>query len=85
MYPDDILMQQKMLERVNKKALLENEVELPELSRIVHIILGEMRRKQDLYRESVRGMALTLLILIVRMNSDLSLMSEGGFRQKKRF
>lgn len=84
MYPDDILFQQKMLEKVNKKAFFGNEREIPELSKIIYTILNEMRRKPDLYRESVRGMALTLVIMIARMNSDVSSMPEG-LRQKNGF
>lgn len=85
MYPDDILFRQKMLEKINRKAFLKSEVEMPELSKVVHTILGEMCRKQDLYRECVRGMVLTLLIMIARMNSDLPLLPEGGLRQKNGF
>lgn len=83
-YPDDLLFQQKMMEKINKKAFLGGQEEIPEITGAVHMILREMRDKQELYRESVRGMALSLLIMIARMNSDVSSMPEG-LRQKNGF
>lgn len=83
-YPDDLLFQQKMMEKINKKAFLGGQEEIPEITGTVHMILREMRDKQELYRESVRGMALSLLIMIARMNSDVSSMPEG-LRQKNGF
>jgi AraC-like DNA-binding protein len=85
MYPDDILFQQKMLEKINKKAYLGKESEIPDLDGIIRMILNEMQQKKDLYRESVHGMALTLVILVARLNSDMSSLPEGGMRQKNGF
>lgn len=82
-YPDDILFQKKMLEKINKKAFLGKKEEVPELSKLVQMILDEMLEKKDLYRESVRGMALTLLIMIARLNSEI-IMPEG-IRHKNGF
>ena len=83
MYPDDILFQQKMLEKINKKAYLGKEKEVPEVARIVYTILNEVQNKQELYRESVRGLALTLIIMIARMNSELHV--PEGLRLKNGF
>lgn len=82
-YPDDILFQQKMLEKINKKAYLGKKEDVPELSKLVQMILDEMREKKDLYRESVRGMALTLLIMIARLNSEMTM--PEGIRHKNGF
>lgn len=83
MYPDDILFQQKMLEKVNYKAYLGEEREAAELSSMVHAILEETRRKRDsLYKESIRGLSLALLIQVARINADVSLLPEG-IRQKR--
>ena len=69
--------------KINKKAFLGKKEEVPELSKLVQMILDEMREKNDLYRESVRGMALTLLIMIARLNSEM-IMPEG-IRHKNGF
>ena len=78
MYPDDILFQQKMLEKVNKKPFFGNEKSVPELADIVHSILDETRNKKDpLYKECIRGLSLALLINVARVDAGASLMSEG--------
>ncbi len=78
MYPDDILFQQKMLEKVNRKPFFGNEKTVPELADIVHAILDETRSKKDqLYKECIRGLSLALLINVARMDTGSSQMSEG--------
>lgn len=77
-----------MLERINYKAFLGEGEEIRGLSEIVCMIQEEIRRKQDLlYRESVRGLALALLVQISRLQGDNSFVLEeiqqkkGGFDQ----
>lgn len=83
MYPDDILFQQKMLERINHKAYLGDEAEVPELAAMVRAILEETRRKRDsLYKESIRGLSLALLIQVARIHSDNTFLPEE-LRQKR--
>lgn len=78
MYPDDILFQQKMIEKVNKKPFFGSERAVPELADIVHSILDETRNKKDpLYKECIRGLSLALLINVARVDAGSSLMSEG--------
>ena len=86
MYPDDLLFQQKMLEKVNQKAYLGRESDAAELAALVHTILEEIRQKRDvLYKESVcAAFRLALLIQIVRINSGSALLSEGGASAEKR-
>ncbi len=88
MYPDDILFQQKMLEKINHKAYLGTEEEVPELASIVRSILEETCRKRDyLYRESIRGLSLALLVQVARIHPDSTSFPEeirqkkGGFEQ----
>ncbi|MCD8365672.1 MAG: AraC family transcriptional regulator [Clostridiales bacterium] len=77
-YPEDILFQQKMLERINRKPYLGMTGEKPELAGIMEVIFREMRDRQDtLYRESVRGLALSLLIQAARLNTGNAAMPEG--------
>ncbi len=86
-YPDDLLFQQKMMERINKKPYLGPQSAVPQLSNIVHAILDETRNKKDmLYKESIRGLALSLLIQVARVNAKPALLPEGlkvktGFEQ----
>lgn len=83
MYRDDILLQQKMLEQINRKAYVGREEEIPDIAGLVHLICNEMRSRRELYRESVRGMVMALMVMIARMNSGVEL--PGGLRQKNGF
>lgn len=86
MYPDDILFQQKLLEKIHQRAYIGNGHDTPELASVVHSIMEEMRNKRDmLYRDCVRGMILTLLINVARLHAEPSVLSEGGVRQKNGF
>lgn len=84
MYPDDMLFQQNLLEKINRKAYLGRETEVPVLSSLVHMILAETRRKDELYKESIRGLTLSLLINIARIYKDSTVMPEN-IRQKNGF
>lgn len=86
MYPDDLLFQQKMMEKINKRPYLGSEKAVPEMAGIVHTILDETRNKLDpLYRECIRGLSLALLINVARLNAGSSAMPEGGIRLKTGF
>ncbi|MCD8333359.1 MAG: AraC family transcriptional regulator [Clostridiales bacterium] len=86
MYPDDLIYQQRMLDRINKKPYLGMETDVPKLAAITHAILDETREKQDsLYRECVRGLCLSLLVYVARVNAGSALMTEGGMRVKTGF
>lgn len=82
-YPDDLLLQQKILEKINCKAFLGKEADVPELNMIVHAIFQEMQSKKKMYRESVRGLTISLIVQLARLNSA-DLMPEG-IRQKNGF
>ncbi len=89
MYPDDLLFQKSMLERINRRPFVGRTDQVPELVDLVHAILAEMDQKQDgLYRESVRGLALALLIGITRIQEESDKLPQGisaksGFEQMK--
>ncbi len=86
MYPEDILFQQKLLEKIHKSAYIGYEKDTPELSGIIHSIMEEMRNKPDmLYRDCVRGLILTLLINVARLHADPRTMPDGGLRHKNGF
>ncbi len=85
-YPDDLLFQQRMLSLVNHGPFLGNEKDVPELSSIVKSILNEARNKKDsLYRESIRGLVLSLLVNAARVESDHATVAEGGLMAKSGF
>ena len=83
-YPDDILMQQKMLENINQRAYIGKKETVPNLNRIVSAIFYEMQQKPDFYRESVRGLSLSLMMMLARLNNKLGPSTEG-VRQKNGF
>ena len=83
-YQDDILMQQKMLENINQRAYIGKKETVPNLNRIVSAIFYEMQQKPDFYRESVRGLSLSLMMMLARLNNKLGPTTEG-VRQKNGF
>ncbi|MCI6536515.1 AraC family transcriptional regulator [uncultured Eubacterium sp.] len=83
-YPDDILMQQKMLENINRKAYIGKKESVPNLNRIVSAVFYEMQQKPDFYRETVKGLSLSLMMMIARLNNKLDPATEG-VRQKNGF
>lgn len=70
MYPDDVLMQRKMLEKLSRKALLIDGQEHPQITWIVNSIMDEMRSTGQYYRECIRGLILTLAAVIIRLNEN---------------
>lgn len=70
MFPDDLLCQRKMLEKVNKRAILIHEWENRNLAVLVKMIMEEMRSKRPHYTECVKGLAITLVSEIIRFNES---------------
>lgn len=58
------------LNRIYSRALYINEKEHPTLARIVKELLEELRKKDEYYRQSVKGLLLQLLIEMARMNKE---------------
>ena len=85
MYPEDILLQQKILERINRKIFLGPESEAPHLTATIRRILEEMREQKDFYRECVRGLALALLTDVSRLQGVSALVTEAGKHQRSGF
>ena len=46
-YEDDILLQQRILENINRKAFLGREEDIPNMKNIICAIMSEMSRKQE--------------------------------------
>lgn len=85
-YPDDILLQQRLLENINRQSFLGKDSEIPDLKNVITCILNEMGNTPEFYRESVKGLSLSLLLMIARLNSKQEITQEmlhqkNGFDQ----
>ena len=65
-YQDNPYMAEKLLRRVNQRALFYQEEEKPELAALIHQILETMRNRNPFYLEKVKGLTLALLVEIAR-------------------
>ncbi len=83
-YPDDILLQQRLLENINRQTFLGKETDVASLKNVITCILSEMSRTPEFYRECVRGLSLSLLLMIARLNSKKEIGQEM-LRQKNGF
>lgn len=71
-YRDNEIFAEDLIKIINNRAWAEETSAYPEVAGLIRGILEEMRYKKDFYAESVRGMILSLLINIVRMNHKFS-------------
>lgn len=71
-YRDNEIFAEDLIKIINNRAWAEETSRHPEAAGLIRGILEEMRYKKDLYAESVRGMILSLLINIARMNHKFS-------------
>lgn len=78
-YQDTPYMADRLIRRVNQKAMLLAEEEKPELAALIHQIIETIRVHEDFYREKVKGLALALLIEIARCNQE----DRGGQTEEK--
>ena len=67
-----------------RQAYIGKKETVPNLNRIVSAIFYEMQQKPDFYRESVRGLSLSLMMMLARLNNKLGPTTEG-VRQKNGF
>lgn len=68
MYRDDSLYTDDLSAVINNRAWAEDASKYPELAALIRNIMDEMRYKKEFYVESVKGLLLSLLINIARMN-----------------
>ncbi len=68
MYGDDSLYTDNLSMVINNRAWAEDTSKYPELAALIKSIMDEMRYKKEFYVDSVRGLLLSLLINIARMN-----------------
>lgn len=64
----DTLFARDIVRRVNARPLMLDGAAHPEIDRNVRALLEEMRHKRELYQESVRGLLVTLLMALARLN-----------------
>lgn len=67
-YRDNQIFAKDLAAIINNRAWAERADRYPETAELIHSILEEMRYKKEFYAESVRGMLLSLLMHIARMN-----------------
>lgn len=70
MYKNDIVLVQKQLAKVYRKALLLRANEHPVLDNIIKNIIREMRKRDIYYNESVKGFIYALIIELLRLHAD---------------
>ena len=68
MYKGNPVFAQKLIKRVHKKAFAVFEMEHTALAELVKAIFREMRQKKEFYSESTKGLMLSLLLEIARIN-----------------
>ena len=80
LYPDNPVIQKKILQMVNQKALFFHEWENPGVSVLVKMIMDEMRQKKKRFHECVRGLMTALFAELLRMcENDVA---EDAIRKK---
>ncbi len=67
-YKEDALYAEDLGALINSRAWAVDASQYPETAGLVKNIMNEMRYKKDFYTESVKGLQLSLLINIARMN-----------------
>ncbi len=83
LYPDDVLFQQKLLERINRRAFLREETEVPGIADVTHALLEETSQKRDvLSRECATGLAILLVVQLARMEAEDTDPLESSLRHK---
>lgn len=68
MYRDNQMYAEDLITIINNRAWAVESSKYPETGGMIRNIMEEMRYKKQFYTESVRGMILSLLMNIVRMN-----------------
>lgn len=77
-YRENTMFADELAMLINNRAWAVEVSRYPETGGLIRSIMEEMRYKKELYVESVRGMLLSLLISIVRMNQK----SVGKMKQQ---
>lgn len=67
-YREDSLYVDDLSAIINSRACAVDASEYPEVAALIKSMMDEMRYKKDFYSESVRGLRLSLLMNIARMN-----------------
>ena len=73
LYPDNAVMQKKVLQMINRKALFFHEWENRGISVLVKMLMDEMRQKKNHFNDCVRGLLIAFFAELLRMcESDVS-------------
>ena len=81
---DNSKMAERLVQRINSRALFLREEEYPQIAGRVREILDIMRRTDEYYMEEAQGVLLSLLISIARLNRmEDALYDSGGGEERK--
>lgn len=69
-YKESPLFAQKLIDGVNKNAIFIGVKENKKMTELIKGIVDESTHKREFYLESIKGMTLSLLLELVRMNED---------------
>ena len=73
LYPDNAVIQKKVLQMINRKALFFHEWENRGISVLVKMLMDEMRQKKNHFNDCVRGLLIAFFTELLRMcESDVS-------------
>ncbi|MBP3476193.1 MAG: helix-turn-helix transcriptional regulator [Lachnospiraceae bacterium] len=67
-YRDNPIFADDIITLVNSRAGIMDVADYPEMAGLIRTILDEMREKKEFYLEAIRGLLLSLLMHIARMN-----------------
>lgn len=81
MYPNNEYYQKKILKLVNQKCIFGRMDYYPQLAGVTHVIVEEMRKKNDFYRDTVKSLVQALILEIARLNKGEAVEVEVELRE----
>lgn len=70
MYPNNEYYQKKILKLINQKYVFGRMDNYTQMAGVVNVIVEEMRKKNDFYRDTVKSLVQALILEIARLNKD---------------
>ena len=70
MYPNNEYYQKKILKLINQKYVFGRMDYYTQMAGVVNVIVEEMRKKNDFYRDTVKSLVQALILEIARLNKD---------------
>ncbi len=77
-HEEDSLFYQQFLQMVNQDGICRPTEEIPQVHNLIEEIFWEMNQQEELYKESVKGLALSLVSWMARLNAKTEKKESGG-------